>query len=80
MTKFIIPLALLVAAALFGGAYFWAAHPPAYAVSIGQLVDHHFVVAAYTAAWVVQLSYLTSLALRWRNHKRTADGMERGSR
>ena len=80
MSRFIVPLGLLVAAALFGGAYFWATHPPAYAVSIGQLIDHHFVVAAYTVAWVVQLSYLTSLAVRWRNHKRAAEETERGSR
>ncbi|MGH9591137.1 MAG: hypothetical protein ACRD25_12135 [Terracidiphilus sp.] len=80
MLRFIVPLALLVAAALFGGAYFWATHPPIYAVSIVQLIDHHFVVAAYTAAWVIQLSYVTSIALRWRNQKRVAEGMGRGSR
>ena len=80
MLRFTVPIAALVAAALFGGAYFWATHPPTYAVSIGQLIDHHFVVAAYTAAWVVQLSYLTSLAFRWRNQKRAAEGTERGSR
>lgn len=81
MSRFIVLIAVLVAAALFGGAYFWAAHPPAYAVSIAQIVDHHFVVAAYTVAWVVQLSYLTSLALRWRSQKRVAEHMEqRGSR
>lgn len=80
MSKLILPLAVLAAAALFGGAYLWATHPPAYAVSIGQIVDHHFVVAAYTAAWVVQLSYLTSLGLRWRGQKRAAERTERGSR
>lgn len=69
MSKFIIPLAVLAAAALFGGAYFWATHPPAYAVSVAQVIDHHFVVAAFTVTWVVQLSYLTWLALKWRSQK-----------
>ena len=79
MSRFIVPLAVLAAAALFGGAYFWATHPPAYALSIGQIIDHHFVVAAYTVAWVVQLSYLTSLGLRWRSQKRAADRMDHRS-
>lgn len=80
MSKLIIPLAIVAAAALFGGAYFWATHPPAYAVSIAQVIDHHFVVAAYTVTWAVQLSYLTWLGLKWRGQKRAADRLERGSR
>lgn len=80
MSRFIIPLAVLVAAALFGGAWFWATHPPAYAVSIAQVIDHHFVVAAYTAAWVVQLSYLTGLGLKWRSQTRAAERVDRASR
>jgi hypothetical protein len=80
MTRLIIPLAILLAAALCGGAYFWATHPPAYAVDVAQIIDHHFVVAAYTIAWVVQLSYLTGLALKWRNQKRAAERLERQSR
>lgn len=79
MSRFIVPLAVLVAAALLGGAYFWATHPPAYVLSAAELIDHHFVVAAFTAAWVIQLTYLTSIALRWRNLKR-AEGMGRGFR
>lgn len=80
MSRFIIPLAILVAAALFGGAYFWATHPPAYAVSVAQVIDHHFVVAAFTVTWVVQLSYLTWLALKWREQKRAEERLDRGSR
>ena len=80
MSRFIIPLAIVVFAALFGGAYFWATHPPTYAVGIAQIVDHHFVVAAYTVTWVVQLSYLTWLALKWRNQKRAADRLDRPDR
>ena len=79
MTRFILPLAVLVAAALFGGAYFWATHPPAYAVSAAQIIDHHFVVAAYTITWAVQLSYLTFLGLKWRSQKRAEERAENAS-
>jgi hypothetical protein len=71
MTRLIIPLAILVAAALFGGAWFWATHPPAYAVSVAEIIDHHFVVAAYTVTWTLQLGYLTWLAFKWRDQKRS---------
>lgn len=80
MTRFILPLAVIVAAALLGGAYFWATHPPAYAVSAAEIIDHHFVVAAYTVTWVVQLSYLTFLGLKWRSQKRAAERTDGGSR
>lgn len=80
MTRLIIPLAILVAAALFGSAYFWATHPPAYAVTVAQIIDHHFVVAAYTVTWTVQLAYLTWLGLKWRDQKRSEDRLDRGSR
>lgn len=73
MSRLIIPLAIVAAAALFGGAYFWATHPPAYADTMAKVIDHHFVVAAYTVTWIVQLSYLTWLGLKWRGQKR-ADG------
>ncbi len=36
------------------------------------VLDHEFVVAAYTVTWVLQLSYLAWLAFRWRAEKRTA--------
>ena len=80
MSKLIIPLAIVVAAALFGGAYFWATHPPAYAVSVAQVIDHHFVVAAYTVTWVVQLTYLARLALKWRSQKRAAERLDHTTR
>lgn len=80
MSKLILPIAILVAAAVFGGAYFWATHPPAYAVSAAEIIDHHFVVAAYTVTWVVQLSYLTFLGLKWRSQKRAEERTENGSR
>jgi threonine/homoserine/homoserine lactone efflux protein len=36
------------------------------------ILDHQFVVAAYIATWVIQLSYLAWLAYKWRSEKRTA--------
>ena len=34
------------------------------------ILDHEFVVAAYTVTWVIQLSYLAWLGIKWRNEKR----------
>ncbi len=34
------------------------------------ILDHEFRVAAYIVTWVIQLSYLTWLAYRWRVQKR----------
>ncbi len=34
------------------------------------ILDHQFVVAAYTVTWVIQLGYLAFLALKWRAEKR----------
>jgi hypothetical protein len=36
------------------------------------ILDHQFVVAAYTVTWVIQLGYLTLLAFKWRRQKRIA--------
>ena len=36
------------------------------------ILDHQFVVAAYTVTWVIQLGYLAVLAFKWRAQKRTA--------
>jgi len=36
------------------------------------ILDHQFVVAAYTITWVVQLGYLAFLGLKWRAEKRNA--------
>ncbi len=35
-----------------------------------DILDHQFVVAAYTVTWVIQLSYLAYLSLKWRAEKR----------
>jgi hypothetical protein len=36
------------------------------------VLDHKFMVAAYTVTWVIQLSYLAWLGFRWRAEKRIA--------
>jgi hypothetical protein len=36
------------------------------------ILDHQFVVAAYTITWVVQLGYVAWLAFKWRAQKRAA--------
>jgi hypothetical protein len=36
------------------------------------ILDHQFLIAAYVATWVIQLSYLAFLGVRWRAEKRTA--------
>jgi hypothetical protein len=38
-----------------------------------QVLDHQFVVAAYTVTWVLQLGYLARLALKWRAEKRAVE-------
>lgn len=80
MMRLVIPLAVVLAAALFGGAYFWAAYPPFYATSLEQVIDHHFVVAAYTVTGTIQLSYLTWLGLEWSRQKCFAERLERTTR
>ena len=35
-----------------------------------NILDHQFVVAAYTVTWVIQLGYLAFLGLKWRRGKR----------
>ncbi|HEY1987460.1 MAG TPA: hypothetical protein VGG85_18745 [Terracidiphilus sp.] len=37
-----------------------------------DILDHQFVLAAYTVTWVIQLGYLTFLAWKWRAEKRIA--------
>ena len=37
-----------------------------------SILDHQFVIAAYTVTWVIQLSYLAFLGLKWRAEKRKA--------
>jgi hypothetical protein len=36
------------------------------------ILDHQFLVAAYTITWTIQLGYLAFLGLKWRAQKRTA--------
>jgi threonine/homoserine/homoserine lactone efflux protein len=44
------------------------------------ILDHQFVVAAYTITWVVQLGYLAWLAFKWRAQKRAATRAARNPR
>ncbi|MGA2218960.1 MAG: hypothetical protein ABSG51_12780 [Terracidiphilus sp.] len=36
------------------------------------ILDHQFLVAAYTVTWVIQLGYLAYLGFKWRAQKRAA--------
>jgi hypothetical protein len=44
------------------------------------LLDHQFVVAAYSVTWIIQLGYLAWLGLKWRTQKREASRYIRGIR
>jgi len=37
------------------------------------ILDHQFRVAAYVITWVIQLSYLAWLAIKWQSQKRDAE-------
>ncbi len=41
------------------------------------ILDHQFRVAAYVATWVIQLSYLAFLGLKWRTEKRAGRARQR---
>jgi hypothetical protein len=42
-----------------------------------NILDHQFVVAAYTVTWVIQLGYLAFLGFKWRSEKRNAERKSR---
>jgi len=44
------------------------------------ILDHEFVVAAYTITWVIQLGYLAWLGVKWRAQRRDAERLHRRSR
>ena len=44
------------------------------------ILDHEFLVAAYTVTWVIQLGYLAWLGLKWRTQKREAARSSRNPR
>ena len=44
------------------------------------MIDHEFVIAAYVVTWVIQLSYLAWLGLKWRAQKRDAARPKGGRR
>jgi threonine/homoserine/homoserine lactone efflux protein len=41
-------------------------------MSQAAVLDHQFVIAAYTVTWALQLGYLAWLGLKWRAEKRNA--------
>ena len=43
------------------------------------LIDHEYVVAAYTVTWLLQLGYLAWLGLKWRAEKRAAERRARNA-
>ena len=45
-----------------------------------NILDHQFVMAAYTVTWVIQLGFLAFLGLMWRSEKRNADRRSRPAR
>jgi hypothetical protein len=45
-----------------------------------NILDHQFVVAAYTVTWVIQLGYLAFLGFKWRSEKRNAERRSRPAR
>jgi hypothetical protein len=40
--------------------------------ALKAVLDHRFLVIAYTITWVTQLGYVTWLGLKWRAQKRNA--------
>ncbi|HEX7728698.1 MAG TPA: hypothetical protein VF392_06650 [Terracidiphilus sp.] len=40
------------------------------------ILDHQFLVAAYTITWALQLGYLAYVGLRWRAEKKKDKGRD----
>ncbi len=40
--------------------------------ALKAILDHQFLIAAYTITWVIQLGYVAWLGLKWRAQKRNA--------
>jgi len=45
--------------------------------ALKAVLDHQFLVIAYTITWVIQLGYVAWLGLKWRAQKRHAAGAAR---
>jgi hypothetical protein len=37
------------------------------------VLNHQFLIAAYTLTWILQLGYLAWVAIKWRAEKRDAE-------
>ncbi len=79
MKKLAIGLFAAAVAALYGWAYYWAFYlfQP---TSRNKIIDHHFLVGAYTITWTIQLGYLVWLGLKWRSQQRDAARTSRDPR
>jgi len=44
------------------------------------ILDHQFLIAAYTVTWAIQLGYLAYLGMKWRTQKREKARVQRNSR
>jgi hypothetical protein len=49
-------------------------------MSRAAVLDHEFVIAAYSVTWALQLGYLAWIGLRWRAEKRNAERRGRSLR
>ncbi len=49
-------------------------------MSEAAILDHQFLIAAYTVTWVLQLGYLAWVGLKWRAEKRNAERRTQRSR
>ena len=79
MKKLAIALFTAAVVALYIWAYYWAFDLFHFA-SRSAAIDHHFVVAAYTVTWTIQLGYLIWLGLKWRSQQREAISATRDRR
>jgi hypothetical protein len=49
-------------------------------MSQAAILDHQFVIAAYTVTWALQLGYVAWLGLKWRAEKHNAERRAQRSR
>ena len=79
MKKLILSFVFVIAALVAGWAYYQAVRVGA-TMGPDQRIDNQFVVAAYVVTWVVQLTYLGWLAVKWGAQKRESARLKRDGR
>jgi hypothetical protein len=45
-----------------------------------SILDHQFVVAAYSVTWLLQLGYVAWLGMKWRAERRASNQKSRNTR